>query len=827
VERPHVFPFDGSAARPLSPGGSNSSGRADRLPPQNLEAEAGVIGSVMLDNDLLDPVVKILPTPAPFYRDAHQIVWRAVLDLYREAKPVDAISLEEVLSQTDQIRAVGGVEGLAAFVAGVPHAVQGVYYAGIVREKAITRELIEIAGLILRDGYSNNFTAGELVNAAQARIFDLAEGQSRDRLRAVCDILPGVMDAIDRQSQGGELIGLGTPWCDLDDLTGGFQSGQLIVVAARPSVGKAQPLDARVLTPWGFAPMGQIKVGHHVIGADGQAARVVGVYPQGELPVYRVTMSDGGRTECCEDHLWFTQTRKERRQGIAGSVKTLKEIMRTLSRMDGDAPNHAIPLVNPVHFDSPAELLLHPYAMGLLLGDGSFTGPTLKFSNPELEIRERLARFLPRGDTLVSNEDGLDCRIKRSQKNNEPSRTRRFLSDYGLEGKRSYTKFIPPEYLIASEEDRLWLLQGLMDTDGSVTHSGRSVEYSTSSPDLAQDVASLARSLGGVVSVRSRIPAYTYKGEKLYGSESFRLVIYFPNGFIPVSSSKHLAKWKVDESRQYRSIVSVEPVGFKVCQCIKVDAQDQLYVTDDYIVIHNTSIALNMADYFAFEIGSRTLFVSLEMDANSLVTRMVGSRGRIASHQLRFGHGLGHREITALGNARQAMSEPVMWIDDAPCQSMIEIMATARGLARRHGLGAIVVDYIQLVDPEDSRVSRQEQVARISRRLKQLARELNVPVIALSQLNRALENREDHRPRLADLKESGAIEQDADMVLFIHRPDYFDKDAEYVPVVETEVILAKNRSGATGTVKLGFQRACMRFEQMAPSAVQHPEEGRY
>ena len=152
---------------------------------------------------------------------------------------------------------------------------------------------------------------------------------------------------------------------------------------------------------------------------------------------------------------------------------------------------------------------------------------------------------------------------------------------------------------------------------------------------------------------------------------------------------------------------------------------------------------------------------------------------------------------------------------------MMQIAASARRIKRRSQIGLLMVDYIQLVDSDDSRDSRQEQIAKISRRLKTLARELKVPVVAISQLNRAVESREDKRPRMADLRESGAIEQDADMVLLLHRPEYYDANDQ--PGI-AELIIAKNRNGPTGTVKLTFLKNLTRFENL--SAVAEPfDEG--
>ena len=163
------------------------------------------------------------------------------------------------------------------------------------------------------------------------------------------------------------------------------------------------------------------------------------------------------------------------------------------------------------------------------------------------------------------------------------------------------------------------------------------------------------------------------------------------------------------------------------------------------------------------------------------------------------------------GNARDGYVK--MFIDDTPSQTMLRIAANARRLQHRHGLKVVVIDYLQLIEPENRRDPRQEQVAQISRRLKFLARELEIPVIALAQVNRASEERQDHRPRLSDLRESGSIEQDADTVMMLHRPGMRDKSE---PDNVLEVIIEKQRNGPTGTVTLTYLKQFMRFENYAP-----------
>jgi replicative DNA helicase len=226
-----------------------------------------------------------------------------------------------------------------------------------------------------------------------------------------------------------------------------------------------------------------------------------------------------------------------------------------------------------------------------------------------------------------------------------------------------------------------------------------------------------------------------------------------------------------------------------------------------------TAFALNILDNVAINLQKPVLFFSLEMGQNELGERLLAARGRVEGHKLRTGHHLGTKEMAKIGEAYEVLRSAPVFIDDSPSRSVVQIAANARRLhSKNDGLGLVLIDYIQLIEQEDSRESRQEHIAKVSRRLKTLARELNIPVIALSQLNRGVETREDRRPRMADLRESGAIEQDADIILLLHRPEYYDPNDS--PGV-AEVIIAKNRSGATGTAKLTFLRNIMRFESLS------------
>lgn len=230
-----------------------------------------------------------------------------------------------------------------------------------------------------------------------------------------------------------------------------------------------------------------------------------------------------------------------------------------------------------------------------------------------------------------------------------------------------------------------------------------------------------------------------------------------------------------------------------------------------------TALAMNMVEHVAVECKQPVLFVSLEMAALELGDRLLCSRARVNGHRLRNGQ-ISSEERQLLLKAAAEISEAPLYIDDSPSRTMTEIAAAARRLKRRDGLSLIAIDYLQLIEPDNSRDPRQEQVAKIARRIKGLARELNVPVLCLAQLNRQTEASRDNKPQLSNLRESGAIEQDADVVMFIHREEYYatnDEDRERVKG-EADLLIRKQRNGPVGDVKLTWLHDFTRFTNRAP-----------
>ena len=354
-------------------------------------------------------------------------------------------------------------------------------------------------------------------------------------------------------------------------------------------LGKAQPLDAKILTPSGWVRMGEIQVGHKVINSGGGTSSVIGVFPQGIKQVFRVTFSDGATTESTGEHLWLVNTPLRRWRGVGSRVLPLAEIQKKLRNKAGNF-QHFIPLVQPVSFHQGDPLPLHPYILGYLLANGGLTQNTPRVSIPDEEVCGFFKAWLPQGVALV-HADGIDYSlINPDDPKFAVNPVTVWLRDLGLMGCYSYEKSIPGSYMVSGVADRLLLLRGLMDGDGSTTKEDDHVEFSSSSEKLARGVVELVQLCGGTarLSVKAE-PRYEHAGEIRIGRPSYRVGVAMPGEMCPFLLSRKATGWRPRKKYQpSRAIVDVQPVGEKECQCIAVDAPDKLYVTDDMILTHNT-----------------------------------------------------------------------------------------------------------------------------------------------------------------------------------------------------------------------------------------------
>lgn len=388
-------------------------------------------------------------------------------------------------------------------------------------------------------------------------------------------------------------------YCALAPVGGALKWRPHVWVTGGAGSGKAQPHTAKVLTPSGWRLMGDLRIGDYVTTPDNGYARVRGVFPQGVKQTYRIRFADGRETRATGDHLW-----KVRVKG-AWRIRTTDEMMEILKRDTRASISLAVPLADPLDLvrNSKTNLPVPPYALGALLGDGFFGGAegaaadSIKITSADPEIIERMRTLLaPIGVGVFPRDGGIEYRLGDLARYGRV--TRSLIKDLRLLGARSADKFIPPQYLEGTVEERFELLRGLMDTDGTVCARG-SMSFCTVSPRLRDDVIYLVRSLGGTARYSTKRPTYTHLGEKRLGQVAYNVSIRLRNRAaafaLPRKVSRAGGDYQYADSL-YLGVEEIVPDSEEECSCIAIDHPDRLYVTDDFVVTHNTTI-LNFVDW--------------------------------------------------------------------------------------------------------------------------------------------------------------------------------------------------------------------------------------
>jgi replicative DNA helicase len=743
-----------------------------RTPPHDLAAEQCVLGGMMLSKDAISDVLDVIKS-RDYYRPAHQVVHEVIMDLYGRGEPADAVTVAAELTRRGDIGRVGGAPYLHTLIASVPTAANAGYYARIVRERAILRRLVEVGTRIVQLGYAGDGDADELVDRAESEIYGVTDRRISEDYLPLAEIMPGALDEIEAiGSRGGSLSGVPTGFADLDALTNGLHPGQMVVIAARPAMGKALALDTPLPTPDGWTTMGEIQAGDQLLGANGQPVRVTATTEvMAGRPCYEVIFDDQTRIVADAEHQWVTVMSAAANPHVTrapagvlavggraispglATISTTREIASTLS----DGVDHAVPAAGAL--DLPrAELPVPPYLLGQCLG------------------LQACGRARVTGAELL----GRDC--------------------------------IAAEYLRAARHQRLALLAGLLDAAGTITAAG-AVEFTCASEGLVEGVRELVVSLGFCCGEwRRRV-----SGGPEAASIAYTLTFTTTEDVFRLTGKRLLHRRRrpaASSSRPVqRLIVAVREVPSVPVRCVQVDAPDSLYLAGrSMIPTHNSALALDIARAASVKAGLTSVLFSLEMSRNEITMRLLSAEARVPLHAMRTGQ-LGEDDWTRLARRMSEVVDAPLFIDDSPNMSMMEIRSKCRRLKQRNDLRLVIVDYLQLMSSPRRVENRQQEVSELSRSLKLLAKELNVPVVALAQLNRGPELRTDKRPLLADLRESGSIEQDSDVVILLHREDAYERESPRAG--EADLIVAKHRNGPTAVVTVAFQGHYSRFTDMA------------
>ena len=854
---------------------------ATHVPPQNIEAEESVLGAMLVAESALGRVIdEVKLGPEDFYLEKHALLYAAIHDLYAASKPVDELSVTEALVQRGEIEEAGGKHYVSELAAKVPAAGNARHYAEIVQQNSLLRRLLgagqEIQGWVHeRDGAPR-----ELSERAEKLLFDVAHREQASDFRLLSEILHDEVDRLEKLSTGEtELTGTPSGFKDIDAITGGFQPGNLIIVAARPAMGKCQSAQSLVYDPRtgsrrtvdelyeAYERGEEVWVASLASDLKMNSAKVAAIERNGRRKVFRLTTRLGRWTEATFNHPVLTSCGWQELGSIApGTRIAVPRRLPRPSRRVG-LPDHEVVLLAALIADGSIARDSPVYCYGSESG----VVDTVEAAAKAYGVRFQPPREKAKGGSYLT--PGA----------RDANPVTQMLREHRLMGLRSAEKFVPDAIFGLDDEQIARFLSVMYACDGHVYCSDRlaQIGYTTISARLAHDVQHLLLRLGIVATIRT-LKREVYDGTDKVAREiritsqadlrRFCELICVPGkedrqeqvlerldaaprmtnaDTIPpelwedilhakgdrawadvseLTGRPRAHNWHVgkrspsrglltelatataspaleelaDSDVWWDEVASVEYVGVEETYDLDVPGLRN-FVADD-LIVHNSAIVANIAENVALKRKTPVAFFSLEMSEVELAQRFIACRARISGDKLRKGQ-VAQKDWPKVVRACNELEEAPLWFDDSSDLGVLDLRAKARRLhaqtQEQGGLGLIIVDYIQLMRSDDPRANRVEQVGQMSRGLKILARELEVPVLAISQLSRAPEQRHPPKPMLSDLRESGNLEQDSDLVAFLYREDYY-RDPEDEPDGLADVIVAKHRNGPIGSPKLVF-----------------------
>ena len=847
--------------------------RPNRIPPHNLDAEQSVLGAMLESKEAIANVVEILQ-PDYFYKPTHTEIYETILALHMRGEAVDAITVADELTRRGSLEKIGGKPYIHGLLEAYPTASSAGHYARIVEELSLLRGLITAGNQVQEIGFSVPEDVAEAVNEAEELIFNIGDKRLKDDYHEIRKLLMKSMTDIETlYARGDSITGLSTGFPDLDEMTSGFQPSNLVIVAARPSMGKCLESSTLITDPetgerhsiGEFVEMRRPTILNLSSRGKTQKAEVTDWIPNGTKECFRVTTRTGRSITATSNHPFLT---------VDGW--TPLEDLRPGARV---GVPRAVPTFGSDDRWSPERARLLAY----FIAEGGLTGRSARFTNADPEIvddfKDAVATEFP--DCSVSHIGITYC--ARSAKLTRPrqlSPVTSWLTDLGLMGKKAEFKSFPDQVWRFTKPLFAEFMRALFSCDGTIY--GMSgfprIEFTVASEELAEDVHHALLRFGivsklwrkterswrveitdppsceiyqneiGWIGEKSRrkfemlrkrrtrsntghLPKEVWKYvRKALGDAGMSLSELArrsgEKGWSNVHTSRGLPqrrlaryaeildsddlRWLASEDIYWDEVISIEPVGPREVFDLTVPDGSN-FIADD-LFVHNSSLMNDFALHAASRSKAPVIIFSLEMSKDEVVKRFLASEARVDAQRISKGL-LQEQDWTKLSAALGRLAEAPIFIDDSANINLMEMRAKCRRLKAKHGLGMVIVDYIQLMQSPRKSENRQQEVSEISRGLKLLARELEVPVVAASQLNRGVEMRSDKRPMLGDLRESGALEQDSDLVMFIYRDEVYDKDTEARG--EAELIVAKHRNGPTGTIRLAFMNKYTKFASIA------------
>jgi len=784
----------------------------------NLNIERAVLSAILFDPQIFEEIASKL-NPHDFYLPFHQHLFVAMEDLSREDKPLDEEFLKTKLTSSGNYDEVALVDILASNPISNTDA-----YIDEIKSRSSKRALASLATTIKKVTIEDDLPTDEIMNLVEKKLYEITQNSTSEDFREAKEITLSMVEEINRLKSLGnsKLLGTDTGFKNLNDKTSGFGKGDLVIIAARPAMGKCLGKGTNVLMYSGeLKKVENIQVGELLMGSDSTPRKVLSL-ARGREEMYWVRQNKGIDYRVNKSHILSLKRSRNEGKHKHGDILNIS-VADYIEKSDKFKTNYKGYKVG-IEFPEK-ELDIEPYFLGIWLGDG--TSSNVEIATQDSEIVTYLGKYADKLSLLLNSHFTENkCPMYRICKGytggdvrNDKSLQKK-LRDINLLN----NKHIPRNYLINSRRNRLELLAGLIDSDGYYDDEFHVIEITQKLKLLAEQIKFLADSLGFRCSFKSKIARI----KKInYECEVYRVRIVGNLDEIPTKIARKQARPLASNRNHQHTGIKVEYDKVDDYYGFEIDG-DRLFLLEDMTVTHNTSLVLNMTQR-AIERGEGVAFFSLEMPAEQLMLRLLSTETSIPLQKLRVGD-LTDEQWSQLIRTTDAMAQRKLFVDDGGYATIHHVRSKLRKLKSQHPeISMAIIDYLQLMSG-DNKEGRQQVISEISRGLKQLARELQIPIIALSQLNRGVESRDNKRPMLSDLRESGSIEQDADIVMFVYRDDVYREAAEKEKEMkakaegkeyenkfqgkmeeDTELILGKHRNGPTGTVKLVFHKQFTRF----------------
>ncbi len=832
--------------------------RGSRVPPHDLTAEESLLGAMMLEPEAIAAAAGVVRAD-DFYKPAHSHIFDAVHALYAAGQPVDPVTVADELRRNGLLETVGGHQVLVDVMASTPATTNAAGYARIIEEHALLRRLIGIAGEIAEIGYSMPEDVTKALDRAEAMVYDVNQRRVTDSTSKIEDLLGLNLDRLEQlYGRGDAITGVPTGYVDLDELLSGLQPSNLVVVGARPSMGKCVAGDTPIVDP----ATGELRTAAdlHRTGLAGGCVSVLALAGGGDLravqpeafvddgykPVYRVRTRSGREVRTTASHPFLTPAGWRpladlavgQRVGVPAAIPAfghdsmpIDEVLMLAHLVAAPGSDELGPRLWTDNREIAIDIQHRGAAYGVRVIDRTLpaggrtwdvvpngaladlaerhgiAGPLAERRVPRAVFRlprDQLARFLNRALGVIAaiwHPSGAD-----------PGRVVVTLRSHGLAHDLQHLLLrfgvgASVRRSVVAVDDATWVAHDLVVDEGAqIVTLAHEIGLLGCEAELGAIVAHARGLASGRPPELVAVPEVRTGGDG--GSTERTLERDHPgSGATParggVAFDGSAVAW--DE------ITAIDHEGDEQVYDLTIPEWHNFVAAD--VFVHNTSFALGMAAHAALYANQPALVFSLEMGSLELSQRLLCGEARIDSARVRTGR-LSEDDWSRISQAIGRLASAPIWIDDNPNLTVMEIRAKARRLKSQVGtLGMVVVDYLQLMTGRTRAENRQVEVSEMSRGLKILARELECPVVALSQLSRQLELRSDKRPMLADLRESGSIEQDADVVMFIYRDDVYHPDSP--DRGQAEIIVSKHRNGPTGVTRLAFLEQFTRFANMA------------